>query len=134
MIFLVPLIGILFWIAALVVVSVLLGVIWSVLGLLVGLEEVMHRLTGRKTAANSKRSVPRGQSTRNSARGPSGPSPPPKTAASSRRNTPPAPEQAAAGTTIKSDIWPRWTPSRRRDVDRELALWQERFDALNSPK
>lgn len=109
LIVLIPLAGILLWIAYFVVVSVLLGIIWGVLGLLVCFENVWHRIVGRKKAANSK------------------------------RNTPPAPEpaaaeQPAAGASSTSDIWPKWTPSRRRDVDRELAHWQEQFDDLNSPK
>jgi len=31
-----------------------------------------------------------------------------------------------------SEIWPKWTPARRRSVDEELTLWQEQFDALSS--
>jgi hypothetical protein len=33
---------------------------------------------------------------------------------------------------VSSDIWPKWTPARRQYMDRELSLWQEQFDALNS--
>ncbi|MEK0154761.1 hypothetical protein [Arthrobacter oryzae] len=134
MIFLIPLAGILLWIALFVVALLLLGIIWSVLGLLVGLEKVWHWLVSLKKAASSKRKAPRGASRRNAARGPSGPKPPLKPAGSSKRSNPPGPEQAAAETRVASDIWPRWTPSRRRDVDQELALWQEQFDALISPK
>jgi hypothetical protein len=131
---LIPAIGILLWIAVLVAALVLVGIIWVVLGLLAGLEVLTHRITGRKNAGRSKRNIPRVPPQRNAPRGPSGPKPPLKTAGTSPRNTPPAREQAAAETRVASDIWPKWTPSRRRDVDQELAHWQEQFDALNAPK
>lgn len=35
---------------------------------------------------------------------------------------------------VTSDIWPKWTAARRQYMDRELSLWQEQFDALDSPK
>ncbi len=144
LIFLIPLAGMLLWIAYFVVVSALLGIIWGVLGLLVCFENVWHRIVGRKKAANSKPKEPLVASRPNAPRGPSEPKPPLEPAGSSTRNTPPAPEpaapdqpaaeQPAAGASSTSDIWPKWTPSRRRDVDRELAHWQEQFNALNSPK
>lgn len=139
LIFLIPLGGILLWIALFVAGAVLFGIVWGVLGLLVCLEYVWRWIVGRIKVANSKRKAPRVASRPNAPRGPSGPKPPLKPAGNSKPTNPPAPEpaaaeQPAAGTRATSDIWPKWTPSRRRDVDRELAHWQEQFDALNSPK
>lgn len=53
-----------------------------------------------------------------------------KPAVSSKRNEPRVP--ARAEPQIASDIWPKWTASRRRYMDGELSFWQKQFDALNS--
>lgn len=51
-------------------------------------------------------------------------------AANSRRNVTAVQPRALPPAT--SDIWPKWTESYRQYMDRELFLWQEQFDALNS--
>lgn len=53
-----------------------------------------------------------------------------KPATIAKPNVRPVRERAEAQVT--SDIWPKWTAARREYTDRELALWQEQFDALNS--
>lgn len=57
-----------------------------------------------------------------------------KPVASPRPTPKVAPVRARAEGTVSSDIWPKWTAARRQYMDRELSLWQEQFDALDSPK
>ncbi|MBE4718046.1 hypothetical protein [Pseudarthrobacter sp. AB1] len=104
-----PAIGLVLWIAFLIVAFVLFATIW-------GLSNVILRLLGLKPRLTG-----------------------PQAAASPRRNQPPVPvpDQArprvpvrAGPPQVEPDIWPKWTPSRRLYMDRELALWQQQFDAL----
>lgn len=96
-----PAIGLVLWIAFLIVAFVLFATIW-------GLSNVILRLLGLKPRLTG-----------------------PQAAASPRRNQPPVPVPVQAGPLqVEPDIWPKWTPSRRLYVDREMALWQQQFDAL----
>lgn len=96
-----PAIGFVLWIAFLIVAFVLFATIW-------GLSNVILRLLGLKPRLTG-----------------------PQAAASPRRNQPPVPVPVQARPPqVEPDIWPKWTPSRRLYMDRELALWQQQFDAL----
>jgi len=110
LVLLIPTIGILLYFALFIVALVVGGTFWVLGNLVLWLSELKPRLTGRKSRPKS----------------------PPKAAASAKRKIPRSPAPAATEAQDASDIWPKWTASRRRDADRERALWQEQFDALNS--
>ena len=119
-----PAIGLLLWIAFLFAVLVVSGILWSLCHLVLGILNVIER-PRQKKVASVRRDPPKVQ--------PRGPdrAPPravPRAAPPVRDRAPRAQAQAPSG------IWPKWTPAHRRYVEEELALWQEQFDALNSPK
>lgn len=107
-----PAIGLLLWISFLLVVLVLSVTFWVLCKLILWLMGPKPRLTEGNTSVSSKRNIPR--------------VPVPV------RNKPPVPVRGESS--IGSDIWPKWTASRRQYVDRELSLWQEQFDALDFRK
>jgi hypothetical protein len=108
------------WIAFLFVVMVLAGVVWALSKLGLGILSFIQRpdqeqgAAVRRTPPHVQRLLPRQA--------------PPQALAPVRDRTP-RPVQAPP----QAEIWPKWTPAHRRYVDEELALWQEQFDALNSP-
>ncbi|MEO8283956.1 MAG: hypothetical protein ABI568_11215 [Pseudarthrobacter sp.] len=108
---LIPAIGLVLWIAFLIVAFVLSGTIWVLRNLILALLGLKPRLTGPQSAASPRRNQP--------------PVPVPG------RNKPRVPFQAGSPQ-LEPDIWPKWTASRREYMDRELALWQQQFDALAS--
>ena len=114
MVFLIPAAGLLLWIGVLLVAMILSGIVWAVCGVMLVLTGLTRGITGTK---------PR-------------PGAPPKAAAGPTTNCRRAPERAAAAVQYESeaasDIWPKWDASHRRYMERELSLWQEQFDALNS--
>lgn len=116
-----PAIGLLLWITFLLAVFVLIGIVWALSHLALGILNVLAppRQNGvagvRRTPPQIQRLVPD--------RVPSRSAPP-------VRDRAPRPAQVPA----PSDIWPKWTPAHRRYVDEELALWQEQFDNLSSRK
>jgi hypothetical protein len=118
-----PAIGLLLWIAFLLAVLVLSGIVWVLCQLAIGILNVIER-PRQKKVASVRRDPPRVQRPV--------PAPaPPRTASPVRDRAPrPAPAPAPAS----ADIWPKWTPAHRRYADEELALWQEQFDALNASK
>lgn len=114
-------IGLILWIAFLLAVFVICGIVWGLSHLALGILSLVER-PGQKEAAAVRRNPPQVQR----------PIPhrvPPR-AVAPVRNVAPQPAKAQA----PSDIWPKWTPAHRRYVDEELALWQKQFDALNSRK
>lgn len=114
-------IGLILWIAFLLAVFVICGIVWGLSHLALGILSLVER-PGQKRAAAVRRNPPQVQR----------PIPhrvPPR-AVAPVRNVAPRPAPAPA----PSDIWPKWTPAHRRYVDEELALWQKQFDALNSRK
>lgn len=96
------------------VALVLLGIVWGVGGLIIGLTH----LTALGTRSKSRPKVPRKT--------------PVSPRVSPKRKGPPAPDRAETKAQDASDIWPKWTPSHRQYMDREQSLWHEQFDALNS--
>ncbi|HEY9358393.1 MAG TPA: hypothetical protein VIQ52_18990 [Arthrobacter sp.] len=113
-----PAIGLLLWIAFLLVAFVLSGTIWLLCNLIIWLMDLKPRLTGPKPAASSqpnKRRVP--APARNQ----------PRVLVQNIR-----PASAPAEPRVDSGIWPKWTASHRQYMDGELSLWQKQFDALNS--
>ncbi|UZX02239.1 hypothetical protein F8G81_06130 [Arthrobacter sp. CDRTa11] len=110
--------GWLLYVAFLLGVLVLAGIVWCVCKLALWLMDPKLWLAGPQPAVGSRPKaapVPR--------RPKAAPLP-------QRAKVPQIPHRAAAEVT--SDIWPKWTPARRQYMDRELSLWQEQFDALNS--
>ena len=91
---------------------VLASIIWVLCNLVLWIADLKPRLTRRRPAVR-KPAAPR-------------PSEEPQTQA----DCGPSRDRQEAHA---SDIWPKWTPARRQYMDRELSLWQEQFDALNSP-
>ena len=112
MVFLIPAVGLLLWIGVLLVAMILSGIVWAVYGVMLVLTGLTRGITGTK---------PR-------------PGAPPKAAVGSRMSCPRVPERSAAAvhSEAEADIWPKWNASHRRYMARELSLWQEQFDALNS--
>lgn len=105
--------GILLWIAVLLAVMVLCGIIWLFCQMMLWVMDLTQMVTHRHKATAARRNLP-------SARTP----------AASKRNVTPAPKPAARE--ITPDIIPKWNAGHRRYVDRDLADWQEQFDALDS--
>ncbi|TLM86049.1 hypothetical protein [Pseudarthrobacter sp. NamE5] len=112
-------IGILLWIAFLIAVLVLSGIIWAAGNLILwvlDLKPLPNQRSGRQKppvapAVGPRRNVP--------------PAP-------AARSVPRVPAPVAPPTQAGPDIWPKWTPSHRLYKARELSLWQEQFDALDS--
>lgn len=92
--------GILLWVAVLLAVMILCGIIWIFCQTMLWLMGLTNLATRRIKAATPKRTLP--------------------------------PARKPATREITPDIMPKWNAARRRYVDRDLADWQERFDALNS--
>jgi len=115
--------GFLLYIGFLLAVLVLAGIVWSLSHLGLGVTALIER-AGQKKAITPKRNPPQVQRTVPRTA-------PPRAAPPVQAKTQPAPSPAPQQTPA-SDIWPKWTPSRRNYVDNELALWQEQFDALAS--
>lgn len=88
---------------------VLVGIIWVLCNLVLWIMDLKPLLARRKLVAR-------------------------KPAASPRPKPIVAPVRAWAEAHVASDIWPKWTAARRQYMDRELSLWQEQFDALDSRK
>jgi len=86
---------------------VLAGIIWVLCNLLLWIADLKPRLTRRKQIAR-------------------------KPAATPMRKPIAAPVRDRSDAQVVSDIWPKWTPARRQYTERELSLWQEQFDALDS--
>ena len=105
LVFVVVAFGFLLWIAFLLAVMVLSGVVWALSTLGLWILELMAPPEQKKVASVRR-------------------APPPVQSRVSH------PAQAPAS----SDIWPKWTPAHRRYADEELALWQEQFDALSYQK
>ncbi|MCO4261443.1 hypothetical protein NG697_00520 [Pseudarthrobacter sp. MDT3-26] len=114
-----PAIGLLLWIAFLLVVLVLASILWV-------LSSLVLWITGLKPRASQKKVTTAGRDPRRVQRPIPDPAP--------TRAAPPVRDRALrpAPAPASPDIWPKWTPAHRRYVDEELALWQEQFDALNS--
>ena len=104
-------IGWLAYIGFLLGALVLASIIWVLCNLVLWLLDLKPRLTRRKPAARKPAASPR-------------PSP--------RLRPKVSPVRARAEAHVASDIWPKWTAARRQYMDRELSLWQEQFDALDS--
>lgn len=94
--------GILLWIAVLLAVLVLCGIVWLFCRTMVWLTGLTHLVTH------------------------------PNVAVASRQNIPPVPKPALRVAT--PDLIPKWNAAHRRYVDRDMADWQQQFDALNSRK
>jgi hypothetical protein len=90
---------------------VLVSIIWALCNLVLWIMDLKPLLARRKPAARKPAAIPR-------------PKPKPVVAL----------VRARAEAHLASDIWPKWTAARRQDMDRELSLWQEQFDALDSRK
>jgi hypothetical protein len=116
-----PAIGLLLWIAFLLVVLVLASILWALSSLVLWITGLKPR-PSQEIVASARWDPPQAQRRL--------PDRAPPRAAPPVRDRAPWPAQAPA----PSDIWPKWTPAYRRYVDQELALWQEQFDALNSRK
>lgn len=112
-------IGLLLWIAVLFAAMVLCGIIWTGCKLILWAMDLRPLLAGPGTRPKAL-TRPAVGSIRLVARAPS----PPKVPRVQDR--PPAQAQPASG------IWPKWSPSHRLYKARELSLWQEQFDALDS--
>jgi hypothetical protein len=114
MVFLIPAVGLLLWIGVLLVAMILCGIVWAVCGVMLALSALTRGITGTKPRPGAL----------------------PKAAVGSRTSCPREPERSAAAVHYEaeadSDIWPKWNASHRRYMARELSLWQEQFDALNS--
>lgn len=109
--------GYLAWIAFLLALMLLSGIVWALCNLALGMSYLIHGPSRKKRAPAARPAPPQVQR-----RPPALP-----------RATPPAPQttqQRPVQIKASSEIWPKWTPSHRRYVDEELALWQEQFDAL----
>ena len=104
-----PAIGLVLWIAFLIVAFVLSATIWGLSNVMLWLLGLKPRLTGPHAAASPRRNEP-----------------PVRVPV---RNGPRIPVQAGPPQ-VEPEIWPKWTASRRQYMDQELALWQQQFDAL----
>ena len=111
--------GFLLYIALLLAVLVLAGIVWALSHLGLWILGLRPRPSQKKVA--SVRPAP--PQVRRRVPAPAPPRAVPQVQARAPR---------AAEVPAPSDIWPKWTPAHRRYVDQELALWQEQFDALNS--
>lgn len=112
--------GYLAWIAFLLALLLLSGIVWALCNLALGISYLIHGPSQEKRAPAARPAPPQVQ------RRP--PAPP---------AIPPAPgrtQQRQVQSKASSEIWPKWTPAHRRYVDEELALWQEQFDALLSDR
>ncbi|WP_171027158.1 hypothetical protein [Pseudarthrobacter sp. NamB4] len=118
-----PIIGLLLWIAFLAGVMLICGTIWA-LGKTVWWSLDLPDKLDNSQAVRSRAQTPppplRPQP--HKAPVPERPGPPPK--------APPPPVRPDSYDS--SDIWPKWTPAHRQYKARELAIWQEQFDALKS--
>jgi hypothetical protein len=101
-------IGWLLYLGILLGAMVLAGIVWGLSRLMLWLMEQKPRPTRRRPAASSRPNVR-----------------PIREPAKPRVNVRTEPK-------AQSDIWPKWTAARRQDMDLELSLWQQQFDALNS--
>ncbi|TLM86027.1 hypothetical protein [Pseudarthrobacter sp. NamE5] len=119
-----PIIGLLLWIVCLAGVVLICGASWALGKTVWWFLDLPDKLDKQHSKAFRPRTAPppslRPQP--HKAPVPGRPPPPPK--------APPSPVQP--GPYDSSDIWPKWTPAYRLYKDRELAIWQEQFDALNS--
>ena len=117
--------GYLAWIAFLLAVLVLAGIVWSLCHLVLGIDYLIRGPGPQKGKVAVKHTPPPVQ------RRVTDPAPlreaPPR-AAPPVRDREPHPAQTLAS----SEIWPKWTPAHRRYVDEEMTLWQEQFDALSA--
>ncbi|GAC1502558.1 MAG: hypothetical protein NVS2B15_25150 [Pseudarthrobacter sp.] len=104
-----PAIGLVLWIVFLIVAFVLCATIWGLSNVVLWLLGLKPRLLGPQAAASPRRV------------------PPPVSVPA--RNGPRVPVRAGPPQ-VEPEIWPKWTASRKQYVDRELALWQQQFDAL----
>ncbi len=91
---------------------VIVGIFWVLCNVVVWLLDLKPRLARRRPAMQKP-----------AAR---------KPAARPKPNPVVAPVRDRPEAHVASDIWRKWTPARRQYMDRELSLWQEQFDALNS--
>ncbi|MDP9998251.1 hypothetical protein [Pseudarthrobacter sulfonivorans] len=114
-----PAIGLLLWIAFLLAVLVLSGIVWTVCQVALGIMGVLERPGQTKGNRAGVRRAPAQRRV---------PVHAPPHAAPQVRDRPTGPAQAQASL----EIWPKWTPAHRRYVDEELAIWQEQFDRLAS--
>lgn len=111
--------GILLWVGLLLAALVFFGVIWVIGQTVIWAVQLVSLLTRPDNSlAASNRNV----------RPAPNPAAPPRDVPPSR--TPPAPKPAARQVT--PDIVPKWNAAHRRYVNRDLADWQEQFEALNS--
>lgn len=114
MLFLIPAVGLLLWIGVLLVAMILSGIVWAVCGLMLLLTGLTRGITGTKSRPGTL----------------------PEAAVGARTSCPHVLERSAAAVHYEaeadSDIWPKWNASHRRYMARELSLWQEQFNALNS--
>lgn len=104
--------GWLAYVGFLLAALVLAGIIWVLCNLMLWIADLTTQLTRRKPAVRKPAA--------------------PKPAAIPRPKPIAAPVRDRPEAHVASDIWPKWTPARRQYMDRELSLWQEQFDALNS--
>lgn len=112
-------IGLLLWIAVLFAAMVLCGIIWTASKLILWVMDLkpLPARPGTRPKMPARPTVTSGRIV------PRAPSPPRVLPVQDRS---PAQEQPA------SEIWPKWSPSHRLYKARELSLWQEQFDALDS--
>lgn len=114
MVLVIPALGILFFLALSLVALVLLGIVWGMGGLIIGLTHLTALVTRRRSRPKAPRKTPVSPRV------------------SPKRKIPPARDKSETKARDASDIWPKWTPSHRQYMAREQSLWQEQFDALDS--
>ncbi len=109
--------GILLWIGLLLAAFVFFGVVWLFCQTMLWITGLVSSAARPKVTAGPNRN----------ARPAPRPVAPPRSATPARK--PPAPKPPVPELT--PDIMPKWNAAHRRYVDRDLADWQEQFDALN---
>ena len=121
--------GLALWVAFLLAMLVLSGIVWAVCNLCLGIAYLVELPGRKKRKAAGTTGAPAKVQRR-------APALAPARAAQPARERPQPPSQnrrqRPAQALAASEIWPKWTPARRRSVDEELTLWQEQFDALSS--
>lgn len=112
-------IGILLWIAVLFAAMVLFGIIWTAGKLILWAMDLkpLPAGPGTRPKALARPAVGSGRSVQRA------PFPPVVARVQDRPRAQAQPE---------SGVWPKWSPSHRLYKARELSLWQEQFDALDS--
>lgn len=112
-------IGILLWIAVLFAAMVLCGIIWTGCKLILWAMDLkpLPARPGARPKALARPAVGSGRSVQRA------PFPPVVARVQDRPRAQAQPEPG---------VWPKWSPSHRLYKARELSLWQEQFDALDS--